>query len=157
MESCKIYLGMFSETELFSIRPHCDCVCDFRSGSMAEKKSSSGEFLDLFVSIYADEISLSNPLGGARHSNRLWKIYGQVLNMPKELRSKLDSIFMIASIDTNHIPKYTLNKCIKPVIASLKRAQIPFEMDGFSKKIRIRFLNFIGDSPASNFFAGIFE
>ena len=156
VRSCKIFLSLFNEETLFRGTFDDNYIVDYKSGAVFKEKQEQGEFYQLFLAVYADEISLVNPLGSARHTNKFWQVYGQLLNIPKELRSKLDSIFLIASIDTNHITKYSLNRCMKPIISSLKLSQNPFEHEGYSKPLKVTVLNFIGDSPGSNFFAGNF-
>ena len=154
VKSCKVFLSLFDEKTLFASHHGVNSIFDYQCGSIVNEKRDSESFNQIFLSIYADEISLVNPLGTARHTNRLWQIYGQVLNVPKQYRAKLDSIFLIASINTAFITKYSLNKCLKPVIKMIKEAQIPFNYENFSKPIKVTVLHFIGDSPASNFFAG---
>ena len=70
--------------------------------------------------------------------------------MPKYLRAKLDSIFWIASIVSQDMKTYSLNSCFKPILAMIKRIQIPFIHNGYSKPIKPIVLFFSGDLKYTN-------
>lgn len=153
--SCNVYLSMLPSNYFFGSEITQTKVSSFKNGTNFQKKSNSN-YNQLFISIYADEVSFNNPIGVYRTYNRYWMIYGQILNLPQNLKSKLDSIFFIGAIETKHIAKYGLKFCFKPILKSIKESQKPFEMDGFEKKIKITISHFIGDAPGSHFFGGNF-
>ena len=152
----KIYLSIFNQNTLFPAFERRSGYVDFRDGYRWKEKSQDSSYLQLFISIYADEIGLTNPLGYARNTSKQWNIFGQILNIPKKMRSKLDSIFWLACINSSDLKKYSLNQCLKHVINQIKEVEKPFIVDGYSKPIKVTVCFFAGDAPASNLFAGIF-
>ena len=151
----EIYLSMFDEPTLFPAVHISQGYASFRDGQRFSEKHGGNSTHKLFLSIYADEIGLTNPLGFARNSNKLWNVFGQILNIPRVKRAKLNSIFWIASISSADFKKYSLNTCFKPILSMLKEIQKPFTHPGYSKPIQAVIYFFSGDAPASNHFAGI--
>ena len=155
-EICKVYLSIYPE-ETIQLGEGSEQMYDFRSGSLPRiKEPNDNRYLQLFINLYADEIQCADPLGAAR-SQKYWMIYAQILNLPRNVRSSLDSIFLLGVFDSKVLQNISLNAAIKMLIVSMHKSCKPFTVENYSKQVLVTVLGFIGDSPASNYFGGNFK
>ena len=115
------------------------------------KEIHKGEMNEIHLSIYGDEITLTEALSHRSVGHHYYMLYGSFLNIPQEKRSSENSIFLISMINTNMLKKIGINAFLRPLvdeIALLKKFKYRGEL--FSLKLGV----ICADTPASQELGG---
>ncbi|CAF4436626.1 unnamed protein product [Rotaria sp. Silwood2] len=110
----------------------------------------------LLFQLYIDEISLTNPIGAKKDTQKITMIYFQLEDLPDTVKSMLNSIGLVAMCHSNHLSN-KLNRKIffDPIVEDLNALQTT----GVFIPILGDYLNFaftvlVGDHLASNDIGG---
>lgn len=95
-------------------------VCDYKCGNAYKSNFEvTGEkYLDILL--YQDEAEISNPLGSAKGKHKITGTYFTIGNISPELRSRLESIFLISLCKSKHIKMFGIDKCIVKFVEELR-------------------------------------
>lgn len=126
--------------------------CSFFDGNFFRSYKQNPSLVPIFISLYADEINLVNPIGNKKRQEKILNIYGQVLNFPPHLLSTIESVFMIGTVNTRNLGS-TNERAFDPVYKMIKEASEKLAEDGFDLQIGY----FCGDTPIVQSIRGFVE
>ena len=73
------------------------------------------------IILFHDAVELCNPLGSNRGYHKIVNIYYTLVNIPPKIRSRLDSMRLLAMINSNYLHKYGYKTVLQPFIDDLKQ------------------------------------
>ena len=114
----------------------------------------------LYISISYDDFEIANPLGSAAGVHKVAALHFSILNVPVELRSRVDTIFLLILCLTSYVRKYGWERILKRLIEDLQRLYASgFEVlvDGVATVIRVKLLFLCGDNLAVHGIGGFLE
>jgi hypothetical protein len=103
-----------------------NCSCDseyrsFRDGILYKSSPYFKKFpRSLRITIYYDDVEITNPLGSRTGIHKLGCFYFTIQNMPRYLKSKLDNIFVLAFCYSEDMKKYGVNQILTPFVEDMK-------------------------------------
>jgi hypothetical protein len=117
----------------------------------------------LYLCLYADDISVTNPLGQARNKHKLLVIYLGILNIPSRHRSKIVAVFPLAiALSKSLRPDFckNLRTLLGDFVETMKELHTQgevFHVGNEKRRLTARLTYFLGDSLAANAFGGFKE
>ena len=121
--------------------------------------------LNLYISIYADEINVCCPIGknntffsnlskGAfKRNQKFLNFYCQILNFPSHILSRTDSIFLLAIINCKELADESIERATGPLFHMINQSKQRL----LQKNIRLTIAYFAGDTPICQAFCGMSE
>ena len=88
---------------------------DVFDGSVHRDKSANV----IYLAISYDDFGLVNPLGNVACKNKIAAFHFSILNAPKSVRSKTDSIFLLLLCLVPYVKKYGWGTILRPLLADL--------------------------------------
>lgn len=77
----------------------------------------------IFLSMYADEVEICNPLGAKRGVHKLFLVYFTILNIPAVYRSQLKAIHLVLVARYKDVNRHGHDKVFSPLISDLRTAR----------------------------------
>ncbi len=111
------------------------------------------------IILYYDELTITNPLGHTAKEHKYGMFYFTIADIPKELRSHLDLIFLVACVRAEMVNSDEIDNILSIINDNLHELFIGKLMstsDG-DKKIRGVLSLLVGDTPAINRLLGLKE
>ena len=110
----------------------------------------------LKLSIYYDDVEIQNPLCSSQ-KYKLAMFYFQVLNIPVQFRSKLQTIFLYGICRSKHLTKFGFKNFIKNFTDSVEELQsqgLQMSIQGSQFLVKGTLVYAICDAPASGVLGG---
>lgn len=133
-------------------------IMDIYDGSIIQNNDLFRRPNSLMFQLYYDDLEYCNPLGS--NSRKLGMFYYRLGNLPPMYRAGLNSIRVLAIVDTTYIKKYGIDTILAPFMQDL----VNLNSHGWQLNINGRNVLFhgglqcvIGDTPAVNSMAGFKE
>ena len=105
--------------------------------------------------IHSDCIEVVNPLGAGKGRSKLVELYWTIADIPKEYRSKVDSIHLGVVVQEKLLRKYGYKLIYKPLIEDMLKLERGIEISTpFRRKLKVGFMLHIGDNLESHSLGG---
>ena len=78
------------------------CIQDVFDGSLFVDRGKDA----LYLGLYYDDFNVVDPLGNKVNKYKVGAVYFSILNIPKQLRSRLQHIFLLALFKTSYVKKF---------------------------------------------------
>ena len=129
---------------------------DVKDGTLYKDLPYFKENPDALVGlIYSDGIEVVNPLGAGKGRSKLVELYWTIADIPKEYRSKVDSINLGIVVQEKLLKKYGYARIYKPLIEDMLKLERGIEISSpFKRKLKVGFMLHIGDNLESNSLGG---
>ncbi|XP_034939465.1 uncharacterized protein [Chelonus insularis] len=115
----------------------------------------------LAISLYYDDVGITNPSGASSKNQKLAMFYWTLLNIKPELRSSNNTVQLYAIVKTIYLKEpNALEKILRPFIDDieiLRTEGLNMYVNGVRKNYKGSLLNILGDTPASALMAGFKE
>lgn len=114
----------------------------------------------LQIVVYYDEIELCNPLGSSNKKHKVGCIFLSLGNLHPNMRSSLDSMFLVAVGSSKVINKHGINEFLKVFVKDineLSQTGVHVEFNNESKHYNIALLAFLADNLAAHQLGGFKE
>lgn len=137
-------------------------ICSPRDGKRFKNSELySVEPFSFLIQIYLDEFETTNPLGSKTIVHKIYGIYFTILNLPPEINSKLENIFILGlciaiDLKKEEIFKKVLNH-IKIDLDILETDGIIVEFKDNQHILKGTIFSFSHDNLAANFICGLNE
>nr|XP_047133759.1 uncharacterized protein LOC124811802 [Hydra vulgaris] len=116
---------------------------------------------EISISLYSDDLGVTNPIGKSRGKHKLWVLYFQLLNIPQCCLSKTFSIFPLAITGSKSVKDNSFMKSLLlDLVQSLNELLLIDSStltNANGKKFNVKLKHFIGDSLTCNAIAGFKE
>ena len=116
---------------------------------------------EISISLFSDDLGVTNPIGKSRGKHKLWVLYFQLLNIPQCCLSKSFSIFPLAITGSKSVKvKGLMKSLLLDLVQSLNELS---SIDSSTltnangKKFMVKLKHFIGDSLTCNAIAAFKE
>ena len=154
----QIILDMVAEPR--NENQHSSLLCDFNDGSiMKNHELFSTDPQSLKIILYYDDIGITNEQTKRKH--KLAMFYFQLGILYSEYRSKLESINLLAIVESQHLKKYGMDAILKPFIDELMilggDMGYDFQLQNGVVRLRGALFAVIADTPASQLLGGYKE
>jgi hypothetical protein len=126
--------GFMQQTQLAT--PH-GFLYDIKDGSAWKDNKYFQENPDALTGqLYSDAVELENPLGAAKGVNKVVNVYFTLVDLPKYLRSKKESIFLVLSVKEKDL-KENYSHVFRPLINDLKKLESGVRIGGQVVKLGV--------------------
>lgn len=126
-----------------------------------ESELYSLEPFSFMIKLYCDEFETTNPIGSKTVVHKIFGIYFSILNLPLEINSKLENIFLLGLCIAIDLKKEELFdkifKCITEDFKILESDGIPVIYNGEQHKLKGTIFDLSHDNLAANFICGFNE
>jgi hypothetical protein len=125
---------------------------DIRDGSVWKSNKYFQENPDALTGqLYSDAVELENPLGASKGVNKVVNVYFSLVDLPKCLRSKKESIFLVLSVKEKDLKD---NYChvFRPFIDDLKELESGVQIGG--KIVKLGLICYSADNLEASIVGG---
>lgn len=107
------------------------------------------------INFYYDDIEICNPIGSRSTFHKLGMFYFTIQNVPLQMNSALNNIYIVAICYKSDIKKYGFAAILRPLVEDLKKLEseegVPVYIDeSVTNTIRAALVSFTGDTLAAH-------
>ncbi|XP_064461573.1 uncharacterized protein LOC135371450 [Ornithodoros turicata] len=128
------YISLLRVLKMYLECPQVPDICEqqgregrlttvFDGTAFQNHKYFQGDKKKLCIQLYTDEFEPCDPLGAKRGKHKLMVVYYSVLNVPPELRSRLQHMHLALIVKDKLVEQYGLRRILQPLLEDVRQLE----------------------------------